>query len=73
MIWEGIGNGRCSFRQEHGVEVWEGEAGSRGLNGSSGQLMWSLVSHMKAFELCALGRRSMRLGEQYTEIGRLAG
>lgn len=72
MIWGGIGNGRCSFRQEHGVEVWEGEAGSRGLNGSSGQLMWSLVSHMKAFELCAPGRRGMRLGEQYTEI-RLAG
>ncbi|KAJ8782092.1 hypothetical protein J1605_001958 [Eschrichtius robustus] len=42
--------------QERGVKVWEGEPGSSGLNGSPGQLMWSLPSHVKAFELYALGR-----------------
>lgn len=72
LILEGTGNGRCSCRQERGVEVWERELGSGGLAGSSGQPMWSLVSHVKALGLCALGRISMGPGERHTEIGILA-
>lgn len=49
--------------------MWEGEPGGSGLNGSPGQLTWSLPSHVKAFELYALGRTGTGPGECHTEIG----
>ena len=66
MVFDLRGNGGHSFPQEWGVRVWEGELGSTGLNGSSGQLMElmvSLASRVKPFELYALGGMSMGPGE----------
>lgn len=67
MTWDGTGDGRCSFPQEQGV-VWEGEPGSSSLNGSPGQLTWSLASHMRPLNLVLCAGRAWDQGSAILKL-----
>lgn len=53
--------------------MWEGEPGGSGLNGSPGQLTWSLPSHVKAFELTLWAGQARDQGSAILKLAFWAG